>query len=588
MRALLWLAALTCVCAQENYDIFLVMGQSNAVGENTIDTTYPVNSTIRTMRHTDGAIIDAVDPLPVPAPFGSEGVGFAITAARTYAASRLAVGRTVLIINCARGATSFSDGTWIPAGIGTQWCLNRTRVAFAAPGSHALAGVWWHQGEHDASASMEASVYASNLIALINYVRDTFPGAGPLTPWIAGQLASPWIGTDPIRNSISRVSASISYLVRAAVCIANENITAMMPDGIHFTAASQRSMGLLYAAATDLAPTLSATSVVWSGLGSIYSRYTFDDGFNDTSGFGRHASSTGLSLASSLVTDGTRSGNVFAQPASGTNYMKFPGPPASFTITFWHRFGQFNVGNHNILIAAFTGSPGANEFVFWLENLSGLRLAMAINFAAVSGAYPTTTNANFPSSGTLTAAVWYFHAISVSAVGGTQTFSNYINGYRWKTATLDATIGSTTVPWSGAAGSFLQLANYNGGTQSDDVNGRYDDMAIWNRTLTPAEVMAVYLQTKQTLNINTTSVATSAPTTAPTAAPSVSPLDNKSMHAHSHVQCGACCVYSHSCWRRLRPRPRPAQRPPPRRRPRPLPLQHPRPHWPRCRCTMAT
>lgn len=577
------------------------MGQSNAVGENTIDTTYPVNSTIKAMCHTNNSIVDAVDPLPVPAPFGSEGVGFAITAARAYAANRLAAGRTVLIINCARGSTSFTDNTWIPAGVGTQWCLNRTRLAFSLPGSHALAGVWWHQGENDAAASMEASVYASNLIALINYVRDTFPSAGPLTPWVTGQLATPWIGTDPIRNSISRVSASVSYLVRAALCIANENITAMMPDGIHFTAASQRSMGLLYAAATDVAPTLVATSTVWSGLGSLYSRYTFDIDFNDTSGFGRHASSTGSSLASSIVTDGTRSGKVFLQPASGTNYLKFPGPPASFTVTFWHQFGQFNVGTHNIMIAALTGSPGANEFVFWLENVAGLRLAMTVNFAAVGGAYPTTTNINYPNSGTLTTSTWYFHAVSLSAVGGTQTFSNYINGYRWKTATLDATIGSTNVAWSGAAGSFLQLANYNGATQPDDVNGRYDELTLWNRTLTPAEVMAIYLQTKQTLNINTTSASTSAPTAnptpSPTSLPTAAPTVSVSLHKSPspplpHPRCTPCCSSSRSCSRRRRPRPRPPPRPPPARRRRPprTPPRRPRPRppSPRCRCTMGT
>lgn len=584
------------------------MGQSNAVARNTIDSTYPANSTIKALNHVDNNVVDAVDPLPVPAPEGGEGVGFSVTVARNWAANNLSAGRSILIINCARGGTSFSGGTWVTGGVGTQWCLNRTTLAFSLPGTHRLIAVLWHQGESDAINSVVPATHASNLMTLIAYVRATFPGASGSTPWIAGRLPATWLGTNPVYNAIDRVVANVRYLVRYASCIANEGITGLA-DSIHFNAVSQRAMGALYYSALAPTATYNQVPVARSTIGTAWSYFSFDAGYNDTSGNNRHASPSGADISAQFQLDGTRNSKVYVFPASSpSSFFMFPGLPASFTLAFWRRYAQ-NAGSNNIWIVTKGSGLNTADWGGMYEEIDSYR-----KVRVVAGGTGQPTSVALSSLPTLTAGTWYFHACTYASA----TANLYLDGRRYGTSAADAPLDSSGANYVGSTN--MVIGTYEHSLpQLDDLNGRYDDIMAFNGALSPTEITALFLQTHHSLSINYTIADTPAPTASPTpsptasptaaptanptpsptanptasptAAPSVSLSDNKSTHARSHVQCGACCACSHFCWRRRRPRPRPPSHPPlcPPLRPRHGPLQsppprpRPRPPHPRAR-----
>jgi len=513
MRVLLWLAALTCVCAQANYDIFLVMGQSNAVARNTIDFTYPANSTIKALNHVDNNVVDAVDPLPVPAPEGGEGVGFSVTVARSWAANNLSAGRSILIINCARGGTSFSGGTWVTGGIGTQWCLNRTTLAFSFPGTHRLIAVLWHQGESDAINSVIPATHANNLMTLIAYVRATFPGASGSTPWIAGRLPATWLGTNPIYNAIDRVVANVRYLVRYASCIANEGITGLS-DSIHFNAVSQRAMGALYYSA--LAPTATYNQVprARSTIGTSWSYFSFDAGYNDTSGNNRHASPSGADISAQFQLDGTRNSQVYVFPASSpSSYFTFPGLPATFTLAYWRRYAQ-NAGANNIWITTRGSGLTATDWTGMYEEIDTYR-KIRVALGPTGG---TVTSVPLSSLPTLTAGTWHFHAYTYASA----TANLYLDGRRYGASAADAPLDSSGANYVGSTN--MVIGTYEHGLpQLDDLNGRYDDVMAFSGALTPTEITALFLQTHHSISINYTIADTLAPTATPTPSPTTNP-----------------------------------------------------------------
>jgi len=235
------------------YDVFVIMGQSNAVGYGLMNETTPINnSLIWAWNGQNDTVEQAFDPIPVGTPLidTRRAIGFPTTTAVQHL-PYLDAGRKVLLINCARGGTGFGDFTWTPSGVGTQWCMARVAAAMATAGTHHLLAVLWHQGEGDVyviGSGMSVSTYAANLLALVQYVRANFSGANASTPWVVGHMSPAWITGVAERvaldNFLGNVSATVPF--SAAINNTDASFTGLVGDNIHFDTSSLLRMGVMY------------------------------------------------------------------------------------------------------------------------------------------------------------------------------------------------------------------------------------------------------------------------------------------------------------------------------------------------------
>lgn len=243
--------------AQNDYDVYLLIGQSNMAGRGEI-----LSSDREPM---EGVFLldDEGKPVPASAPFNiwstvrkgrrmqgyNPGPSFAETIhSRT--------GRKILLVVNARGETSIQDwkngakaknfdkkygddqakwGKPIPSLFGEA--VRRTRQAMAYG---ELKGILWHQGEAD-SYKETAAHYREDLKAFVTELRDSL-GVGKKVPFVAGQVLPEFKRADVINAELAVVGSSIP----GAYCIPSKGCPGKS-DNTHFTREGQRIMGERYA-----------------------------------------------------------------------------------------------------------------------------------------------------------------------------------------------------------------------------------------------------------------------------------------------------------------------------------------------------
>lgn len=243
--------------AQADFDVFLLIGQSNMAGRGEIlpSDREPV----------DGVFLlnDKGVPVPASVPFNiwstvrkgrrlqgyNPGPAFAQTVhART--------GRKILLVVNARGETSIQDwkrgaapriydkkygddqenwGKPIPSLF--EEAVRRTRQAMVYG---ELKGILWHQGEAD-SFKETAIHYRDDLKAFVSELRDSL-GVGKRVPFVVGQVLPAFKRADVINAELAIVGSSIP----GAYCIPSKGCPGK-PDNTHFTREGQRTMGERYA-----------------------------------------------------------------------------------------------------------------------------------------------------------------------------------------------------------------------------------------------------------------------------------------------------------------------------------------------------
>jgi endo-1,4-beta-xylanase len=234
---------------RQEYDIFIIIGQSNSVGrgateytfENAVGGIYDMKNSsnivnfsddfdnkfderIRTFT-IDNCIVPAFEQLDNGGGVGVRGIyGFGLSFARQYIKeNKLATGRKILLINRGFGGTGFFSGS-------TRWnhyldnnlydkAINSIKMAKSAIGSGSVVkAILWHQGENDVSFIFDQTVrtpltsnfdairtglglhpkrstytedevkdlYSSSLTTMLNLLRDKI--AAPTTPILLGGL----------------------------------------------------------------------------------------------------------------------------------------------------------------------------------------------------------------------------------------------------------------------------------------------------------------------------------------------------------------------------------------------------------------
>ncbi|MDF2605894.1 MAG: hypothetical protein K0S34_84 [Bacillales bacterium] len=233
----------------EGYDVFVIAGQSNAVGWGTPKDAIldaPITNVMQYKR--DGTVGEASFPLDHNDPDNTDHdkVGFALSFAKKYLENNtLGANRQILLIPCAVAGTGFHDGRWQVTGDLYEYMETKVlEVKNMVGKTNVFKGILWHQGENDIFQNT-ASTYKTQLKALITSIRTAI---GSDVPFIMGEFSPPWFATmlsngQPILDAIYQISNEIPY----SYVVSSSGLTGDAITGdIHFSAESQRTFGQRY------------------------------------------------------------------------------------------------------------------------------------------------------------------------------------------------------------------------------------------------------------------------------------------------------------------------------------------------------
>jgi hypothetical protein len=308
-----------------SYDIFVAIGQSNAVGVGNQPTaleTTPVDGVMQLGRNGDNfnKIIPARDPLEHN--YSLVTSGFPFSFARTY---KTLTGRNVLLVPCARGATPIQ--AWaktdtalafqanVPAntfrGINLYTeALTRTLTAFNKNANNKICGILWHQGESNSPAAIDQPYFSLLEAFITDFRNDLFANGVPnglYVPWILGEFVPGWMtlsasltnnSTQLTRDGINAVASLpnngwvTSQAISAAdpILLSNDQVDGL-GDTIHFNTESLRRFGVRYynvytnlinggvSAVTSIVVSpidISSLSVTFSSTNALVSKYILE------------------------------------------------------------------------------------------------------------------------------------------------------------------------------------------------------------------------------------------------------------------------------------------------------------------------
>ncbi len=264
------LGATTSGGAPVPVDVFLIAGQSNALGIGDRSQS-PLPPAGKVLQYCESKIYDAVDPV-CGAYTGSAWPQFGIT-------YHNATGRHVAFVQTAVGATSMTVqadiglGNWGPttgslfnASVSQQ---RSAMQAFEAAGyAPAFMGVLWNQGEADALAIEtrvlpDANSYQSALINMIAQYRAQLGANMPFYIFRTGtqtNAAPNPVGYAQVRQAQQTVAATVPKVHEVFTDAVNYPSQGLMKDVWHFTQAGYNKMGML--GAQGVVANLPATPVV--------------------------------------------------------------------------------------------------------------------------------------------------------------------------------------------------------------------------------------------------------------------------------------------------------------------------------------
>lgn len=241
--------------ADVGFDVILVAGQSNAVGNGaSFDAQLDaVDSRVWQWCASgaySGQVIPALDPLYHPSTLTGR-IGFAVAFARLYAAS-IQQNRRVLLVPAAVSGTAFTTGAgdWVagaPGGVLYEQAVSLATSAVGRLSTNRLVGVLWLQGESD--GSLTQAQYETHLDALIAGFRARIPTAS--TSWfVLGTMTPERQATQPAIHA-----AHVATPVRnaRAALFAGQPGYGNSGDTLHYSALGQRYLGLAAASAIAIA-----------------------------------------------------------------------------------------------------------------------------------------------------------------------------------------------------------------------------------------------------------------------------------------------------------------------------------------------
>lgn len=222
----------------ENFDLYLLVGQSNMSGRGRVTPADSQPDTRVLVLGKDGEWLLQGEPVHFDTRNAAVGLGFAF-------AKRMAdhsPGVTIGLIPCAVGATP--QKRWMPGGDLYEEAVRRAGIAQQ---SGRLRGILWHQGESETGSLVRSKAYGENLAKIVEGFRRDLNAPG--VPFVAGELGEfLYMKSEERAANAKIVNEQIN---RLPALVPN---TAVIPsaglghrgDGTHFNAEAQREFGRRY------------------------------------------------------------------------------------------------------------------------------------------------------------------------------------------------------------------------------------------------------------------------------------------------------------------------------------------------------
>ena len=222
--------------AKKNFQIYLLMGQSNMVGRDTTPIASQIDHPNVLALDGNGKWVVAREPMHV----GGSGIGPGIAFALEMLKKNPQI--TIGLVPCAVGGTPLSR--WVKGADLYEKAVSRAKIAAQ---SGVIKGVLWHQGESDTGNQESADSYEPRLTEMF---KDLRADVGlPNLPIVVGQLGDfltpqryPFVET--VRGAIEHIP-----VVVAKVGFADATGLADKGDKLHFSADAQKEFGARFAAA---------------------------------------------------------------------------------------------------------------------------------------------------------------------------------------------------------------------------------------------------------------------------------------------------------------------------------------------------
>jgi hypothetical protein len=223
--------------------------------------------------------------------YNEANVGFSLTFANLLLQT-LPESEGVVLVNTGVGGTGFHANQWNASTgpLAIQSVKVVTELAAAVPaqlgGNYSLHSMLWHQGEQDGGDNRDGyhasycDYLQADLSPLIDFLRASFPGGSPSTPFIDGGLLPYWVdkeapGTGGVMEALYALNTSRACTATADSRVFADFTPGGLPNGdpkyrsgasgdvIHFSATQAFFLGFEYFNAYRSA--LQLTAVVPSG-----------------------------------------------------------------------------------------------------------------------------------------------------------------------------------------------------------------------------------------------------------------------------------------------------------------------------------
>lgn len=233
----------------ENYDVFVIAGQSNAVGYGTPKLSTDIFDPSLVCQYKQNNTIEAVQYYPLDhIEYKSDSIAFQHTFIQKYIEEgNLASDRKILLVPCAAPGTSFVSGRWDENGDLQKSLIRRIQEVKSMNNKVfdiKFKGILWHQGESDVIEGNSPSTYKNQLKNLINNVRNVTEED---TPFIMGEWQENWAASNSSSNSMLVViNEIVNELPNCGLTSASRLSEDSINGVIHFSAEAQRLFGERY------------------------------------------------------------------------------------------------------------------------------------------------------------------------------------------------------------------------------------------------------------------------------------------------------------------------------------------------------
>ena len=234
-----------------------------------------------------------------------------------------------------------------------------------------------------------------------------------------------------------------------------------------------------YVLSVPISPSSQMAAISGSGSGLV-AHYTFDDGTaSDSSGNGNNGTVNGATAVVGKVGSGAMSFDGVDDIIEVTQSSSI-NDPLALTVSVWAK--QSTLKTNGYYISKADNSSGGHGWSFGSGNVANSSLSFVVH------GFTTTDLSSISASGVITTNSWNHYVVTWDGSNTAANVRMYKNGVEVSYATQ--TNGGSATPQSDSARN-IKFARESG-TGSTFFNVNMDDVRVYNRALTQAEIIELY------------------------------------------------------------------------------------------------